>query len=296
MTDADETAGAGRADPTTARSVELRALAGHYVAELPRHPVLAAYWDRISLVLKGSTARGNADHLSDLDFVFFAGEDDRRAIVDGYYRAGLTARRDGVFLPLGDWIGHYHFESFEHLAGHFTARHLPHVWEYRGALALHDPGGRFRRIMDLGLADLFRDPLPDVRSAYLDLQLTLDWLRHPLKRADAVATLLHCSRLIQGLCQISYLLDASPYPHDKWLFHYLDTTRFGRAHRCEHPALPGRRRRGPQRPARPAARRIPPVRRRRRAHRPGRRRHPRAVRGSAVAGQNGICTCESRRN
>jgi hypothetical protein len=217
----------------TQRSVELRSLAGQYVEELSRHQVLAGYWDRVALVLKGSVARGNADHLSDLDFVLFCEEDVRQAIVADYYRAGLTARQDGVFLPLGEWVGHYHFESFDHLREHFAQRHFPHIWEFRVAIPLHDPRHQFENIMTAGLSRLFCDPLVDVRAAYLDLQLTLDWLRHPLKRGDVVSALLHCGRLIQGMCQLSYLLDAEPYPHDKWLFYYLPTTHFGQAHSAD---------------------------------------------------------------
>jgi hypothetical protein len=230
MTETTAVSSAAGSQGVSPRTTELRTLADHYMAELAQHPVLAAYWEQLALVLKGSVARGNADHLSDLDFVFFGEPAVVQAVIADYYRAGLTARQDGVFLPLGNWDGHYHFEPFDHLAAHFAARHFSHIWEYRGAIALHDPQGRFARIVYDGLAALFTDPVADARASYLDLQLTLDWLRHPLKRGDAVAVLLHCTRLIQGLCQASYLLDACPYPHDKWLFHYLPTTRFGQAH------------------------------------------------------------------
>lgn len=215
-----------------AKSSALRTLADRYVEELSQNPLLRDHWPRLSLVLKGSTARGNADRYSDIDFVFFCDEDVRRAVIEAHRRQGLTERTDGVFLPLGNWVGHYHFESFDHLAGYFTERNYPQAWEYSAAIPLHDPGERFRLLIAENMAALLAEPLPAVRDQYLEMQLTLDWLRHPLKRADAVAVALHCADLLRGICRIAYLLDGKPFPHDKWLFHYIGGTRFGRKHRA----------------------------------------------------------------
>lgn len=215
------------------KSKALRALADQYVVSLAEQPILCDYWSRLSLVLKGSAARGNADRYSDIDFVFFSDEEVRTAIIDAHRAGGLTDRSDGVFLPLGNWVGHYHFESLAHLAGYFTEPDYPQAWEYSHAVPLHDPGDQFRSLIAERSAELLSDPLPAQKALYLDLQLTLDWLRHPLKRGDSVSVLLHGARLLQGLCRMAYLLDARPYPHDKWLFHYLTETRFGRAHRAE---------------------------------------------------------------
>jgi hypothetical protein len=55
-------------------------------------------------------------------------------------------------------------------------------------------------------------------------------LRHPLKRGDKVAVLLHGSKIIKLACELFYLLDRKPYPHDKWIFHYVRDTQLGSAH------------------------------------------------------------------
>lgn len=214
-----------------AKSRALRALANRYAEDLSSRAPLQHHWPDLSLVVKGSTARGNADRYSDIDFVFYCDEGVRSAIVSAYRDLGLTDRSDGVFLPLGDWDGHYHFETFAHLRDVFAQRDIPQAWEVGGAVALHDPGDRFRLLVKGLMDEMLADTLPLLRAAYLDLKLTLDWLRHPLKRADTVASALHAAKLLQGLCRIAYLLDGKPYPHDKWLFHYLTGTRFGRNHR-----------------------------------------------------------------
>ncbi|MHB0857678.1 MAG: nucleotidyltransferase domain-containing protein [Anaerolineae bacterium] len=218
-----------------------RALVAHARAvtdELARHPVLSRYWHELSLALEGSAARGNADHLSDIDLVFFADAPVRDAIVQDYREAGLTTRRDGIFCFVEN--GHYHVRTFEHLRQSFAAREYIPVWEFANALLLHDPSDRLRALLDKESRALFADPLAIARRAFMDLQLDLDWLRHPLVRGDAVAVLLHVATLVRGLCRAAYLLDARPYPSDKWLMHYVETTRFGQAHGSAIAAYAGR--------------------------------------------------------
>ncbi len=211
----------------TQRSEELRRLAIGYCEDLSQHTVLNHYWNDVSLILKGSAARGNSDQYSDIDFVFYADHTARNSIVADYHARGLTTRQDGIFMPLPEWIGHYHVESLEVLNGYFETRNYPQVWECSNVIIMHDPGSRYQNALDAGLGSLFDDPLREVRDRYLQLQLTLDWLRHPLKRGDQIAVLLHVSKITQIACSLCYLLDRKPYPHDKWLFHYLRDTRLG---------------------------------------------------------------------
>ncbi|MHB1295015.1 MAG: nucleotidyltransferase domain-containing protein [Anaerolineae bacterium] len=212
----------------TEQSHALVAHARAVAADLSQHPVLSRYWDRLSLALEGSAARGNADDLSDIDLVFFADAAVREDVVRGYHEAGLTTRQDGIFCFVEN--GHYTIQSFEHLREAFAARDYIPVWEFQNALLLHDASNRLRTLLDEETRILFADPLAIARRAFMDLQLDLDWLRHPLVRGDAVAALLHVATLLRGLCRAAYLLDARPYPPDKWLMHYVDTTRFGREH------------------------------------------------------------------
>lgn len=215
----------------TSQSEILLNKAKEYCAELSGHEVLKKYWSDVSLVLKGSTARGNADRYSDIDFVFYCSENIRRAIIDDYFEKGLISGRDGVFIPLPDWIGHYNVDSFEKLDKYFDQRNYPQIWEYSNVVIMHDPSGRYGSMLARWKNDLEITLMRDVKNKYIDLQLYLDWLTHPLIRGDKVAVLLHGSRIVKTLCEFSYLLDLKAYPHEKWLFHYLDDTRFGKANK-----------------------------------------------------------------
>ena len=215
------------------KSTFLLAKARAYVEQLSQHPVLSRHWPAVSAVVKGSTARGNADRYSDVDLVLFADEAARKRIVRDYFRSGLINRQDGLFILFQekDFDGHYHVESFAQLAGYFAHGDFIHAWDYQCAIPLHDPGNRYAQTIAQGMRDLFVEPLAHVKRAYLDLQLDLDWMRHPLKRGDAVSAFLHAASLTRGICRASYLLDARAYPPDKWLIAYLGATRFGRANK-----------------------------------------------------------------
>lgn len=217
----------------SSRSRELRERAVIHLDELSRHPVLARYWGDISVVLKGSTARGNADCYSDVDFVVFCDAARAPEIIAGYSKLALITRTDGIFLPLGDWEGHYNLASYEGLAEYFSAPDFPQAWEYSNTVVMHDPKDAFRGIVELGSAELFSDHLGILKSHYVHSQLTLDWLRHPLRRGDSLSALLHCGEVLRSICRMCYLLAGKPYPHDKWLIHYLPTTEFGRGHAAD---------------------------------------------------------------
>jgi hypothetical protein len=210
------------------RSVFLLRQARKKMDELSRHLVLSQHWTQLSLILKGSTSRGNADRYSDIDLVFYASEAVRQSIVSAYHAQGLTDRADGIFIFFPN--GHYHIESYEQLVAYFTQKDFIHCWEVEHAIALSDPTGRFVQVVQEGQQHLFERQLDIVKRAYLDLQLDLDWMRMPITRGDGIATFLHAAKIIQGLCRIAYLLDGRSYPPDKWVARYLSSTRWGRAH------------------------------------------------------------------
>lgn len=209
------------------RSKELLKEAKFYCNELSKHNILAKYWDELSLVLKGSTARGNSDQYSDIDMVFFCEKEVKDKIVTEYYNNGLIVRQDGLFMPLPEWIGHYNIDTYEKLLEDFETRNYPEIWEHTNVIVLHDKLNQYKKIIDKYNTCLFDDSLIDIKKKYLTLQLTLDWLRHPLKRGDEISVVLHCSKIIRLICQLSYLLDKQTYPHDKWVFNYLRQTKFG---------------------------------------------------------------------
>jgi hypothetical protein len=216
------------------RSLFLRDTAQMVCDELAVHPVLRQYWGDLSVILKGSTARGNADRLSDIDLVLYCDEQIRKAIVEGYRAANLTQRKDGIFMFFAgkDYDGHYHVETFDQLERYYSLPDFIHLWEYQSAIALHDPAHHFNKIVSSGAYKALNHPLSHIKRAYLDLQLDLDWMRHPLKRGDELAVYLHCAQITRGLIRISYLLDGKPYPPDKWAAYYLNTTRFGKRQRA----------------------------------------------------------------
>lgn len=198
-----------------------------YGKDLSEHEILEKYWGELTLVLKGSIARGNSDQYSDIDFVFYCDKDVYDKIINEYFNKGLTKRRDGVFMPLPEWIGHYNFETFDTLDRYFIDKEYAQIWEYSNVILIHDPDDRYKNALDSHLNNSNLYSLELLKNRYLELQLTLDWLRHPLKRGDKVAVLIHCSKLVKDLCQLCYLLDKKPYPHDKWLFPYLKETKLG---------------------------------------------------------------------
>ena len=223
---------------TNKRSLYLRECAQQVCDQLAIHPVLKQYWARISVILKGSAARGNADGLSDIDLVLYCDESTRTAIIGGYRLAGMTQRSDGIlmFFAGKGYDGHYHVESFDQLRHYFNAPDFIHVWEYQQVILLCDPSHRFRNAVLRGTRQALGNPMIHIKRAYLNLQLDLDWLRHPLKRGDGLSVYLHCAQLTRGFICISYLLDGKPYPPDKWSVHYLSTTRFGKRHNAQFAA------------------------------------------------------------
>ncbi|OAB43733.1 nucleotidyltransferase domain-containing protein [Paenibacillus glacialis] len=202
-----------------------------FAEQLSEHEILKEYWNELSLILKGSVARGNSDQYSDIDFVFFCNESVRLNIFNQFYNNGLSHRQDWVFIAIGDWEGHYHFESYNMLEEYYRSHSLTQIWEFQSAIPIHDPLDRFQLLFK-DLSDRFLNNwTDDIREKYVDLFHTLDWMRHPLKRGDFISSNLHCSKFLQDICRISYLLDNKCYPHDKWVSTYLNTTRFGNLYR-----------------------------------------------------------------
>ncbi len=184
--------------------------------------VLKKYWPYVSLVMKGSTARGYSDTYSDIDLVIFTNMDTKKKIVADYISLGLSSREDGIFLPLGDWEGHYNIETYNKLETYFTKHDMINIWEYIHVIIMHDENCHYGNIINDGLKELFKEQDRFIMEKYLDMQLYLDWLRQPLRRADKCAAIMYASNVLRAACQLTYLLNTKTYPCDKWLFYYLD--------------------------------------------------------------------------
>jgi hypothetical protein len=200
----------------------LRGCAYLSMENLSRHSILGKYWDRLSLIMKGSTARGYSDRYSDIDFVFFSDAVTKSEIVSDYIAHGLSQRKDGIFFPLDDaWSGHYNLDTYEDLEAYFINRDMVQVWEYSNVNIMHDSQGRYERTVEKNKELLFADTDSLVRKKYLDIQLNLNWMQQPLRRADICAAIQYGAHVQRYCCQIMYLLNGQGYPPDKWLFYYL---------------------------------------------------------------------------
>lgn len=202
------------------KNEEMRALAQRCLITLSEHPVLRRHWEHLSVILKGSTARGYSDEYSDVDFVVFADGALVGQMVEEYRALGLTQREDGVFLPFANWCGHYNLDSYDHLDHYFDVRELTMVWEYSNVWVMWDPQGRYQRLLDERLPALFRNLDGLLRWQYLQIQLNLDWMRQPLRRADSCAAALYLTQVLRLSVQMLFLLEGPSYPCDKWLFFY----------------------------------------------------------------------------
>lgn len=210
-----------------------------FCAELLQHPVLSRHREEISIILKGSTAHGYSDCYSDVDLVVFAGQTVKQKITDEYVELGLSRRKDGVFLPLHDWAGHYNTEAYEKLAEIGNRDSIEYLWEYSGSRILHDPRGTFADIVKEKVEN-FRKNLPKlIRGKYLDCQLQLDWLRQPLRRADYGAAMLYTSEVYSAVCQLLFLYRNQPYPCRKWLPYYFAQLDIPDSLRQRAESLPG---------------------------------------------------------
>jgi hypothetical protein len=188
--------------------------------ELRSHPVMGRFWDRITLILKGSTARGYTDIYSDVDFVIFTDSLTKTEIIQAYNDAKIQQRSDGIFQPLYSCPGHYNLDLYDELRRRFREYNMEQIFEYSNIVIMHSPDNNYSDILSEGMSRLFDDKDGLVQRKYFDLCLYDNWMRQPLLRADKNAALLLCSSVLRCACHLFFLLADKPYPFDKWLFFY----------------------------------------------------------------------------
>lgn len=192
------------------------------------HEVLSNYQDKISIIMKGSTARRCADIISDTDIVIFTDAITYNQIVEDYHRLGMSPNDNGIFLGMP--YGHYNLDKYSTIEKYITEKNIPQIWEYSTIDILHDPKNTFKDLTFNIASDLFKneaDTIALIQRYYLDMRLKADWMQQPLKRSDYFAAFLHYASFIRLVSQICYLIDKKPYPHDKWIGYYLSTTSLG---------------------------------------------------------------------
>lgn len=188
--------------------------------ELRLHSVMGRFWNRITLILKGSTARGYTDRYSDVDFVVFCDAPAKAEITQAYNEAKIQQREDGVFQPLYCCPGHYNLDLYDDLRRHFAEYDMAQVFEYTNITVMHKNDDRYEQILSEGMKNLFSNPHSLIRRKYFDLCLYDNWMRQPLLRADKSAALLYCASVLRFACHLFFLLKRKAYPCDKWLFYY----------------------------------------------------------------------------
>lgn len=220
--------GHANADPSHANIKEkppeqkrLRELCWAYAGELRYHPVLSRYWDRLSLIQKGSAARGYVDAYADIDLVVFTDEESYQEILKEYFRLGLSSRRDGLCLPLGKGDGHYQLDTYERLREYFMQDDLAQAWEYSNVRIVYDAQETFADIVSRCAAALPGRMDHLIREQYLHLRAQFSYMYRPLQRGDQSAALLYAAEFWRSCCRLLFLVYRQPYPCDKWLLHYL---------------------------------------------------------------------------
>ena len=203
-------------------------MAERYLDYLLNHEVLRNYLEDISIILKGSTARGNTDQLSDVDFVIFCDPDVFQKIINDYKSLDLIKRDDGVFLPLGDWVGHYNLDTYSSLKKYMYTNNIEEIWEYSNVKIFHDPFNKYAEINEKLKEFVLSNNIELIKERYLSLQLYIDWLRHPLKRGDYISSQLHVANIVRQIMALCCLFDGKAYPHDKWLAYYFEKTSLGK--------------------------------------------------------------------
>jgi len=194
----------------------------YYAKELSQHKILQKYWNHLSLILKGSVAREYSDKYSDIDFVIFSDQTRKNDIVSEYIKDGLSKREDGIFLPLNDtWEGHYNLDTYENLEAHFTNGDMMAVWEYSNIMIMYDSNNRYSGLIALHTEKLLENIHELIKKKYIEIQLNMDWMRQPLRRADVCASIQYAAHVQRYCCHILFLLSNQGYPPDKWLFYYL---------------------------------------------------------------------------
>ena len=97
------------------------------------------------------------------------------------------------------------------------------IWQASEMCIRDSPKGIYGKIIEDN-TKAFQNRIDSlIKEQYLNIQLQLDWMRQPLRRADKGAALLYGAAFWQACCRLLYLLNGGPYPCDKWLLYYLDT-------------------------------------------------------------------------
>lgn len=195
----------------TARSLT----AGH----LRDHQAFAPYWEDISIIMSGSAVTDYADEYSGIDFIVL-GDDDVvaelcRRIQDS---GGDALEKNLISFQLGNRRVKASFFSFARAEQALAEHDDFALAAFRDAPALHDPDGRFARLVE-GLAPVPREVwAKKIADRYRKLRYRQAALAWNLRRGQPYAILDNLNRFLAHALSICFYVHGQPPTGRKWIF------------------------------------------------------------------------------
>ena len=194
---------------------------------LENHPVLRRFYGNAGIVLHGSTTLGIDDSFSDLD-VWILMEESDLARLDAisetrFFDRNRTEEINRPLTPkfkLDGKIFHLNAESIEDFSNRIKKCDIPLIFELRNAACILDNLGTTEHLIaharkpmreDVSLAFFFHHYV-EMRGYHRDCD-------NPMERGDPLAVLFSLSVVLTHAHRAAMILDAEPYPYQKWL-HY----------------------------------------------------------------------------
>ena len=182
-------------------------------AFLAEHAALAPCRAACSIALHGSLMLGLDDPFADYDLWLLLGDEEL---------AALDARSPTRFFGfrLDGREGHLIAISLSDFSNRIARCDMDTLFQLRRAAIVTDPDGTLAEQQRIALS-----PMPEsVRKTfakyhYIEMRRDHRACDNPMERHDAVAVLLSLPKTMAHALRAAMILDAEPYPYDKWLYH-----------------------------------------------------------------------------
>ena len=189
---------------------------------LGKHPILSEYGGRASTILYGSTTMGIDDASSDLDVWCLIPAEDL---------AALDARCPSHFFEfeLDGKRGHITVHAMDTFSARLDRCHMDTVFHLRRCEVITAPSD--------AMAQLVREARTPMRRQvshafffyhYVEMRGEHPACTNAIERRMPLPLLLTVPKMLAHALRATMVLEAQPYPSDKWLYHYAQRTRTGR--------------------------------------------------------------------
>jgi hypothetical protein len=191
-------------------------------AFLSNHPVLGKYASRATVLFHGSTMMGVDDKGSDLDFWLILPERSCRRCV------GSAGTSFFGFECKGK-PGHLNAISIGEFRDSIARCDMDIIYQLRSSVVIRD----CKRLGSSLIRTASRPMRPSVRKDlffyyYTEMRGEHRSADNPMARGDSVSVLLAVSKTLTMALRAAIVLEAKPFPYDKWLFHAAMDTPTGR--------------------------------------------------------------------